>query len=142
MRAVCVRGSQPSGLNKKNLSDSTVASYPGCGISLLLGEGGGAYARDKNTSAVLCAKNAGGLMREGGRIWGTRDIPCSPTPVSPTPISPTLDKKVVFRLLIKNSSICNVLNINDLLNIQHNNNTTLPQYLYISVCRHSLYIFL
>ena len=57
MRAVCVRGSQPSGLNKKNLSDSTVASYPGCGISLLGegggggGGGGGAYARDKNTSA-------------------------------------------------------------------------------------------
>ena len=24
------------------------------------GGGGGAYARDKNTSAVLCAKNAGG----------------------------------------------------------------------------------
>ena len=31
----------------------------------------GAYARDKNTSARLCAKNAGGLMREGGRICGT-----------------------------------------------------------------------
>ena len=33
--------------------------------------GGGAYARDKNTSARLCAKNAGGLMCEGGRICGT-----------------------------------------------------------------------
>ena len=31
----------------------------------------GAYARDKNTSARLCAKNARGLMREGGRICGT-----------------------------------------------------------------------
>ena len=39
----------------------TVASYPGCRISLLLdeGEGGGTYARDKNTSVLLCAKNAG-----------------------------------------------------------------------------------
>ena len=35
-------------------------------MSLLLGWG--AYARDKNTSARLCAKNAGGVMREGGRI--------------------------------------------------------------------------
>ena len=39
-------------------------------MSLLLGWG--AYARDKNTSARLCAKKAGGeLMREGGRICGT-----------------------------------------------------------------------
>ena len=31
------------------------------------GGGGGAYARDKNTSARFSAKNAGGgLMREGG----------------------------------------------------------------------------
>ena len=32
---------------------------------------GGAYARDKNTSARLCANNAGvgGLMREGGRAY-------------------------------------------------------------------------
>ena len=35
------------------------------------GGGGGAYAQDKNTSAVLCTKNAGGVMREGGRICGT-----------------------------------------------------------------------
>ena len=35
-------------------------------------------------------------------LW---DIPCSPTPVSPTPVSPTLDEKVVFRLLVKNSSM-------------------------------------
>ena len=34
----------------------------------------------------------------------------------------------------------NVLNINELLNIQYNNNTTLLQYLDISVCRYSLYI--
>ena len=34
-------------------------------------EGRGAYAQDKNTSARLCAKNAGGLMHEGGRICGT-----------------------------------------------------------------------
>ena len=29
----------------------------------------GAYARDKNTSARLCAKNAVGLMREGGGAY-------------------------------------------------------------------------
>ena len=28
--------------------------------------GGGAYARDKNTSARLCAKNAGGAYAQGG----------------------------------------------------------------------------
>ena len=33
------------------------------------------------------------------------DIPCSPTPILPTPISPTSDEKVVFHLLIKNSSM-------------------------------------
>ena len=27
--------------------------------------------RDKNTSVRVCGKNAGGLMREGGRICGT-----------------------------------------------------------------------
>ena len=65
------------------------------------------------------------------------DIPCSPTPVLPTPVLPTLDKKVVFRLLAK-TVLCNVLNINEL---QYNNNTTLLQYLDISVCsRYSLYI--
>ena len=53
-----------------------------------------------------------------------RDIPGSPTPVSPTPVSPTLDEKVVFRLLII-TALCNVLNINELLNIQYNNNTTI-----------------
>ena len=31
---------------------------------------GGAYAQDKNTSARLCAKNAGGLMRKGGVFAG------------------------------------------------------------------------
>ena len=36
------------------------------------------------------------------RHW---DIPCSPTPILPTPISPTSDEKVVFHLLIKNSSM-------------------------------------
>ena len=30
---------------------------------------GGAYARDKNTSGRLCAKNAGGLMRKGGGVF-------------------------------------------------------------------------
>ena len=38
-------------------------------MSLLLGRGGGAYARDKNTSATLCAKNAGGLMHK--YLWDT-----------------------------------------------------------------------
>ena len=32
-------------------------------------EGWGAYARDKNTSARLCAKNAGGLMRKGDGVF-------------------------------------------------------------------------
>ena len=27
--------------------------------------------RDKNTSVRVCAKNAGGLMRQGGHICGT-----------------------------------------------------------------------
>ena len=39
-------------------------------MSLLLGVGWGAYARDKNTSARLCTINAGGLMREGGVFAG------------------------------------------------------------------------
>ena len=34
------------------------------------GGGGGPYARDKNTSARLCAKNAGRFMREGGVFAG------------------------------------------------------------------------
>ena len=32
--------------------------------------GGGAYARDKNTSARLCAKNEGGLCAMGGIFAG------------------------------------------------------------------------
>ena len=42
-------------------------------MSMSLVLGWGAYARDKNTSARVCAKKAGGggLMREGGRICGT-----------------------------------------------------------------------
>ena len=37
-----------------------------------MGDGGGAYAQDKNTSARLCTKNAGGgvLMREGDVFAG------------------------------------------------------------------------
>ena len=36
-------------------------------MSLLLGgKGGGAYAQDKNTSARLCAKNAGEAYARGG----------------------------------------------------------------------------
>ena len=44
------------------------------------GGGGGTYARDKNTSAGLCAKNAGGLMREGGGGAYLRDttVVCMP----------------------------------------------------------------
>ena len=55
MRAVRVRsrhfnGGQPSGL----------------GMSLLRSGGGEAYARDKNTSIRVCAKNAGGGGGGGG----------------------------------------------------------------------------
>ena len=39
------------------------------------------------------------------------------------------------------TALCNVLNINELFSVQYNNNTTLLQYLDISVCRYSLYIF-
>ena len=74
-----------------------------------------------------------GLFPLSSKIW---DIPCSPTPVLPTPISPTLDQKVAFRLLIKKTALCNVLN--ELFNVQYNNNTTLLEYLDISVCRYSL----
>ena len=35
-------------------------------VSTRGGGGGGAYARDKNTSARLCAKNAGGAYARGG----------------------------------------------------------------------------
>ena len=52
-------GRQPSGLNKLNLNISN------CRMSLLLLEGdggGGAYAQDKNTSARLCTKSAGGRL--------------------------------------------------------------------------------
>ena len=38
-------------------------------MSLVLGWG--AYARDKNTSAILCAKKAGGFYAQGGHICGT-----------------------------------------------------------------------
>ena len=38
-------------------------------MSLLLGWG--AYARDKNTSARLCAKKAGGLMHGGAYLQDT-----------------------------------------------------------------------
>ena len=31
----------------------------------------GAYARDKNTSARLCSKNAGGLCARGAYLWDT-----------------------------------------------------------------------
>ena len=31
-----------------------------------MGGGGGAYARDKNTSVQVCAKNAGGAFARGG----------------------------------------------------------------------------
>ena len=47
------------------------------------------------------------------------DIPCLRTPVLPTPVSPTLDQKVAFCLLIKKTAVCNILNINELLNIQN-----------------------
>ena len=50
----------------------------------LTGRGVGAYAGNKNTSARLCAKNAGGLMhkaRGGGDIfvghYGTVECNCS-----------------------------------------------------------------
>ena len=64
MQVVGVRGrhfnsGQPSGLNFD------------CGMSLLLSGGVGAYERDKNTSAKLCTKNAGGLMHEVEHICGT-----------------------------------------------------------------------
>ena len=64
----------------------TVASYIGWGISLLLGEGwdgGGAYVQDKNTSAVLCAKNAGGaytLYVRGGAYLRDTTV-CNKTPL-------------------------------------------------------------
>ena len=58
-----------------------------------------------------------------------RDIPCSPTPILPTldqksGVSPTCKKK---------TAVCNVLNMDELLNIQYHNNRTLLQYLDISV---------
>ena len=51
-------GRQPSGIGKYKNSH-----YFDYGMSLLRG---GAYVRDENTSVRVCAKNAGGLMREGG----------------------------------------------------------------------------
>ena len=81
LQAVCVRGRQfnsrqPSGLNKLaiELSGSVDAGFvlalpfhhgdlePDC-VEVLTR---GAYARDKNTSARLCAKNAGGAYARGG----------------------------------------------------------------------------
>ena len=41
----------------------------------------------------------------------------------------------------KKTALCNVLDINELFNVRYNNNTTLLQYLDISVSRYSLYIF-
>ena len=41
-------------------------------MSLLLGGGGGADVWDKNTSARLCAKNAGGAYAQGeAYLWDT-----------------------------------------------------------------------
>ena len=37
-------------------------------MSLVLGLG--AYAQDKNTSAIICAKRQGGFMHEGGLFAG------------------------------------------------------------------------
>ena len=37
--------------------------------------GGGAYARDKNTSARLCAKNAGGAYVRGGAYLRDTTVP-------------------------------------------------------------------
>ena len=64
MRAVRVRsrhfnGRQPNGLNK-NISVIRLRDKSSSGAK------GGAYARDKNTSAELCAKNAGGAYARGG----------------------------------------------------------------------------
>ena len=58
---VCSRhlnGRQPSGLNKiMSVIPLQDKSFSG---------GGGAYARDKNTSAGLCTKNARGAYARGG----------------------------------------------------------------------------
>ena len=73
MRAVRVcgrhfNGRQPSGLQR-------IILIFDCGMSLLLGGGvgggggGEAYVRDKNTSARLCAKNAGGAYAQGRGGW-------------------------------------------------------------------------
>ena len=44
-------------------------------MCLLGGGGGGAYARDKNTSVRVCAKNAGGAYARGGAyLWDTTVI--------------------------------------------------------------------
>ena len=71
MRAVCVRSRhfnsrQPNGLNKFisviRLHDKSSS--------------GGAYARDKNTSAGLCTKNAlGAGGGGGGYLWDTTVLP-------------------------------------------------------------------
>ena len=45
-------------------------------MSLLLGWG--AYARDKNTSARLCTKKAGGAYAQGGAyLWDTTVCVCA-----------------------------------------------------------------
>ena len=67
MRAVCVCGSQPSGLNKNNLSDSTVASYPGCGISILLR---GIKIKIPQQYFALKMQEGGGLCARGGVFAG------------------------------------------------------------------------
>ena len=58
-------------------------------------------------------------------VFPVGDIPCSPTPVSPT-----LDQKVAFRLLLK----IRFKFINHEIQQQYNSNTTVIQYLDISVC--------
>ena len=80
MRAVRVRsrhfnGRQPNGLNK-NISVIRLRDNSSSG-----GEGG-AYARDKNTSAGLCAKKAGGAYARGGAyLRDTTVLTCSPIEV-------------------------------------------------------------
>ena len=84
MRAIRVRnrhfnGRQPSGVGKYKQSQ-----YFDSGMSLLRGRG--AYARDKNTSVRVRAKNAGGAYARGGAylrdttvlgecrtLWGERE---------------------------------------------------------------------
>ena len=62
MRAVHVRGRHFNGRQLSGLN----SQYFDCGMSLLGGGVGGAYVWDKNTSARLCAKNAGWAYARGG----------------------------------------------------------------------------